>query len=45
MRKGEVGSFKSEMPQHFIDKFDAKSEEWNNIHNFHEQWIYEVTKL
>ena len=45
MRKGEVGSFKSEMPEQFIRRFDDMSARWNNIHNFHEKWIYQVTKL
>lgn len=45
MRKGEVGSFKSEMPEQFIDRFDEMSARWNNVHNFHEKWIYQITKL
>lgn len=45
MRKGEVGSFKSEMSDGWIEKFDSKSAQWNNIHDFHEKWIYQVTKL
>lgn len=45
MRKGEVGSFKSEMPESFIERFDEMSARWNNIHNFHEKWIFQITKL
>lgn len=45
MRKGEVGSFQSEMPQHYIHRFDEASTKWDNLHNFHEKWIYQVTKL
>lgn len=40
MRKGQVGSFKDEMPADYIKRFDEESlVRWNGIHNFHERWL------